>query len=106
MASRQSALVSTECEYAIIDLQTDAATTVVNGPAILYGVYVDTVLSAHACPILDGTTTVLSLVASLAVGTNLAWPNGIKFNTSLIVNSNDSATGQIVVFYRTLNPTI
>jgi hypothetical protein len=106
MASRQSTLVSTECEYAIIDLSTDAATTVVAGPAILYGIYVDAALSAHACPVLDGTATVFSLVASLAVGSNLSWPNGIKFNTSLIVNSNDAATGTIVVLYRTLNPTI
>lgn len=106
MASRQSALVSTECEYAIIDLSTDAATTLVSGPAILYGIYVDVVLSAHACPVLDGTTTVFSLIASLAAGSNLQFANGIKFNTSLIVNSNDAATGTIVVFYRTLNPTI
>jgi hypothetical protein len=107
MASRQSALVSTECEYSAgIDLSTDAAQTVFNGPCVLYGIYVDTVLSAHACPILDGSTTVFSLVASLAAGTNLHWPNGIRFNSTLAVNSNDSGTGTIVFLYRPLNPTI
>jgi hypothetical protein len=49
---------------------------------------------------------VLSLVASLAAGSNLHWPNGIRFNTSLIVNSNDSGTGAIVVLWRPVNPTI
>jgi hypothetical protein len=106
MASRQSRLVSTECEYASVDLSVDAANTVCSGPCVLYGIYVDVVLSAHACPIVDGSTTVFSLIASLAAGTNLHWPNGIRFNTSLVVNSNDSGTGTIVVIYRPINPTI
>jgi heme/copper-type cytochrome/quinol oxidase subunit 1 len=81
----------------------DNATTVYNGPCIVYGIFVNTVLSAHACPILDGTTTVLTLPASLAAGTNIPLP-GIRFNTSLIVDPNDAATGGIVIAYRPVNP--
>jgi hypothetical protein len=79
------------------------STTVYTGPCILYGVYVNTVLSAHALPIVDGTTTVVSVVASAAVGTNITFP-GIRFNTSLIVDPNDAATGSVTIAYRTVNP--
>jgi hypothetical protein len=69
----------------------------------LYGIYVNTVLSAHVCPIADGTTTVVSLVASAAAGTSILYP-GIRFNTSLIVDPDNSATGSITVAYRPVNP--
>lgn len=85
-------------KMAIVDLSTDAAQVISSVPAVLEGIYVDTGLSAHACPILDDTTTKFSLVASLAAGTMLKFPNPI-FN-KLTVNSNDAATGVIVVFYR------
>lgn len=89
------------CSYAIIDLATDAATVVCATPCVLVGVWVDVVMSAHACPIIDNATTVLNLAASTAAGTMIMFPN-VTFATNLSVNSNDSATGTIVVFYRTL----
>lgn len=88
--------------YTRVDLAADAGVTVSATPAILGKVYVDTVLSAHACPFLDGATTVFSLIASLAAGTNFSAMEGTRFETSLIVNSNDAATGLLVVQWRPL----
>src|SRR5690242_9946119 len=104
MASRQSMLVNSECEYAVVDVA-DNSTTVFTGPCVLMGVYVNTALSAHALPIADGSTTVVTIAASAAAGTNTTFP-GIRFNTSLIVDPNDSATGSVTVAYRPVNPTI
>lgn len=88
--------------YTRLDLSTDAAATINDGPTILGKVYVDTVMSAHACPFLDGATTVFSMVASLAAGTNFSAMEGTRFETSLIVNSNDAATGTLVIQWRPL----
>jgi len=102
MATREGRLVHEECEYTVVDLS-DNVTTVSSVPAILYGVYVNTVLSADACPIEDGTTAVITLVASLAAGSNLQFP-GVRFDTSLVVDPDDAATGNITVIWRKVNP--
>lgn len=81
----------------VIDVATDS-TTVFTGKCLLYGVYVNTALSAHALPFIDGSTTQITLPASLAAGQNLQFP-GVRFDTSLIVDPNDAATGNITVFY-------
>lgn len=93
-----SRLTHTECQYAVVDVSTNS-TTVYDGPALLFGVYVNTALSAHALPIVDGATTVVSIAASAAVGTNTTFP-GIRFEASLIVDPNDAATGSVTVAYR------
>jgi hypothetical protein len=82
----------------------DNSTTVYTGQVLVYGVYVNTVLSAHACPIQDGSTAKITLPASLTAGTNLTFP-GVRFNTSLVVDPNDAATGNITIFYRPVNMT-
>jgi hypothetical protein len=74
----------------------DNSTTVRDGAAILLGVYVNTVLSNHALPIKDGTATVLSIPAQAAAGTFYPFP-GIRFGTSLVVDPDDTATGNITV---------
>lgn len=96
--TRQADLIFQECEYAVVSVN-DNSTTVFNGPAILYGVYVNTALSAEAVPITDGATTVVSIPASSAAGVSILYP-GIRFGTSLIVNPNDASTGSITVAYR------
>ena len=101
MPTRFGQLVHEECEYAVVAVATDT-TTVFTGPCILYGVYVNTVLSAHVLPITDGSTTVVSIVASAAAGTSILYP-GIRFDTSLIVNPDDAATGSITVAFRRVN---
>jgi hypothetical protein len=92
--------VHTECIGVTVDTG-DNSTTVYNGPAILLGVYVNTVLSAHTVVIQDNATAKVTLPASLAAGTNLAFP-GVRCETSLVVNPDDSSTGNITVFYRPL----
>lgn len=91
-----------ECLYKVVDVG-DNSTTVFDGPALLFGVYVNTVLSAHALPIKDGSTTVVSLAASAAVGTNPSFP-GIRFETSIVVDPDDAATGSVTVAYLPINP--
>jgi len=92
--------VHNECQYAVVNLADDA-TTVYNGPAILYGIYCSVVASAHITAIKDDTVTVLNLIPSLAAGANLAFP-GVRFETSLIVDPDNVGTGTIVVFYKPL----
>lgn len=93
-----SRLAHTETFYAVVDVS-DNTTTVYDGPCLLFGVYVNTGLSAHVLPIKDNTTTVVSIAASAAAGTNTTFP-GIRFETSLIVDPNDSGTGSVTVAYR------
>jgi len=87
--------------YTVVNVADDS-TTVSAAPALLYGIHVNTVLSAAACPIVDGSTTVLSLAASAAVGTNLWFPDGIPFATSLIVDPDNSATGSVTLVWAPL----
>jgi hypothetical protein len=86
--------------YKVVDVG-DNTTTVYAGPAILHGVYVNTTLSAHAVPIEDNTTTVVTIPAGATAG-SIYHPFDIVFATSLIVNPNDSGTGSITVAYRPL----
>ena len=94
-----SRLTHSECQYAVVDTSTDS-TTVSSVPAIVFGVFVNTVLSAHTVILEDGSTAVITLPASLAAGTNIHFPNGIRFTTSLVVNPDNSSTGNITVLYK------
>ena len=100
--TKQAQLFHTQNDYLVVDIADDI-TTVYTGPCMLYGIYVNTVLSAHAVPIQDGTTAVITLISTLAAGTNLEFP-GIRFETSLVVDPNNAGTGNITVIYRPVNP--
>jgi len=89
-----------EHSYSVVDVSVDS-TTVSTGPAILLGVYVNTVLSAQALPIKDGSTTVITLPASAAAGAMYTFPS-IRFETSIVVDPDNAATGNVTVIYRTL----
>lgn len=92
----------TEWRYASVDLSNDV-TTITAVPCLVGGAIVTTALSAHACPIQDATTPVLTLPASSAVGTMISFdPNGVRFETSLVVDPDNAATGVISVFYKPL----
>lgn len=82
----------------VIDLSGDASTVVSAAPARIGGVYVNTVLSAHTVTIDDDVAPKFTLPASLAAGTFL--PLKGRFETSLLVNPNDSSTGSITVLWR------
>jgi hypothetical protein len=77
----------------------DDSTTVSSTPALLYGVFVNTALSAHACLIANASTTQITLAASLAAGTNYWWDRGVPFDTSLIVDPDNSGTGSITLVW-------
>lgn len=84
-------------EYTIVDVAADS-TTVTSKPAYLKAIIVNTALSAHALPIYDGTTVVYTLAASSAALTR-AELDGIRMKSSIIVDPNDSATGNITVIW-------
>ena len=85
--------------YTVVDLA-DNSTTIRTGKTILGNIWVNTQLSAHACPIKDGTVTLISLAASAAVNATLTAQAGTLCRTSLIVDPDDAATGSIVVQWR------
>ena len=95
--------VKDEWNYTSVDLSNNS-TTVSAVPAIIGKIWVNVVLSAHACPIKDNTTTVFSLPASAAAtisdATAYSFAEGTRFETSLIVDPDDAATGTIVVQWR------
>lgn len=99
--ARAAQAVHEECEYFTVNVA-DNTTTVYDGPALLYGICVNTILSAQVLPILDDTVTVASLAASAAVGTYVKYP-GIRIAKKLIVDPNDAATGSVTIFYRPYN---
>jgi len=86
---------------AVIDLSTDADTVVSAVPAILLGIFVDVVMSAHTVAIKDNTTTKITLPASTAAGTNMNC-YGAKFTTNITVSPNASSTGIITIFYKAI----
>jgi hypothetical protein len=92
--------VHTECQYTVVDLSVDAGVTI-TGPVAFYGYLVSVALSAHTVAILDGSTTLVTLAASTAVNTNVAFP-GVVCTTSLKVTPNASSTGTLILFYRVL----
>lgn len=86
-----------DVQYAVVDLSTDL-TTVYNGPCIVVGAQVQVALSAHACPIKDGGTTVFSIPASAAAAATYDYMNA-NFLTSLVVDPDNSGTGTIAIMY-------
>lgn len=87
-------------EYAVVDVA-DNSTVVYPGPALVRKAWVNTVLSAHACPIQDDTTLVRSFAASAAVNSELDFSD-VTFETNITVDPNDAATGSIVVVFKPL----
>lgn len=83
--------------YQVVDVA-DNSTTVYGDRCRVRKAWVNTVLSAHALPIKDGSTTVRSFAASAAVNAEIDL--GDCTVDSLVVDPNDSATGQIVVVYK------
>jgi hypothetical protein len=91
--------ITQQCNMTVVNM-TDNSTTVSAGPAILMGIYVNTILDANACLITDAAVTKLTLPASMAAGSQINCYGAI-FATSLIVDPADAAaSGQIVVFWR------
>lgn len=83
-------------------------TSIGSGPARLFGIYINTALSAHTLQIQDFNssaspnvaTTLATIPASAAAGTMYPFP-GLEFRNQLRVRtSNAAATGNITVAYK------
>lgn len=90
-----------EADYLAVDASGDS-TTVYTGPCIYYGATVTTALSAQVLLIQDGSNVIDAFAASSAAGTRSAPASGIRCATSLVVNPDDAATGNLTVYYRPL----
>ena len=101
MGVRAADAVFQEATYSAQDTSNNT-TTIYTGPCIYYGAIVTTALSAHVVLIQDGSNTLDSYPASSAAGVNHLFPVGIRCETSLIINPDDSSTGNMTVFYRPL----
>jgi len=84
----------------VIDLTTNI-TTVSSTPVNVKGVYINTALSAQVCDIKNGSTVILKIPASTVAGTviDFAGERGVLFDTNLIVDPDDAATGNLTIFY-------
>ena len=89
------------CTMTEVDLATDADVVVSASPCVLLGLYANVVFSAHAVNVIDNVTTNLILPASMAAGTKIDCHSAL-FATNLSINSNDAATGKLVVFWRAI----
>ena len=87
------------CTMTEVDLATDADVVVSATPCVLLGLYANVVFSAHDVNVIDNVTTKLIIPASTAAGTKIDC-HSAKFATNLSINSNDVATGKLVVFWR------
>lgn len=87
------------CNATLVDVSNNTL-TVFTGAGKVLGFNVETVLSAHNNIIADDSTALAVTTVSLAKGTTVLFPNGgIKFNTSLVVDADDSATGKIILYW-------
>ena len=93
--------VHPECLMSVQDTSNNGPTTIYDGPALLFGVYVNTVLSAHTVIFKDDTTAKITLPASLAAGSERDM-HGARFETSLVIDPDDASSGNLTVFYRPL----
>lgn len=89
-----------EWDYGVVDVA-DNSTTVYAKPALLKAIYINTVLSAHDLIIKDGTTTVYTIPGGACASNKYDFEN-TKFLTSLVIDPDDAATGNITCIYRPL----
>jgi hypothetical protein len=88
----------------VVDTATDSTTIATTNITVrLYGVYINTTLSAHTVVIEDGAGNALfTIPASAAAGTMYDF-KGVRMQ-GLIIDPNDSSTGNITVLYEKVAP--
>lgn len=84
--------------YAVVDTS-DNSTTVYSGKVLVRGVYVNTSLSAHTVILKNDSTAVFTIPSSTGAGTFIPFGD-VSFDTSLVVDPDDSSTGSITVIYK------
>jgi hypothetical protein len=89
-----------EFKYSVVSL-VDDSTAVSTKQSIIRGVFINTVLSAQALLIKDGTNTVFTIPASAAAGTFYNFGDAV-FTSGIVIDPDNSATGNITVIYKTV----
>ena len=87
-------------EKAVIDLSTNLQTAYPDH-AVVHGVFINTATSNHVCLIKDGTTVAYRIPANATAGNYYAM-HDVRFGTNIVVDPDDSATGEIVIEYQPL----
>lgn len=100
--SRAPDPVYSECDYLSIDVSTNS-TTVVTGPCVYYGAVVTTALSAHVVLVKDDTNIIDAFAASATIGTGHFLPVGVRCATSLVLDPDDSSTGNVTIYYKPIS---
>lgn len=88
--------------YASVDLS-DNSTTVYASPCRLWGVKVIADTSAHTVDIKDGSNTLMTIPASQSSLVTQDF-HGVRCETNLVVDPDDSATGTLLVIYEPIQP--
>jgi hypothetical protein len=96
---------SEECASSdAIDLSNNASTTVWPGPALLLGIWVEATIGTASITIDDNATSRLAVPVAIPIGVHRL--PGVIFETSLVVNPQDSSTGQIRLLYKPLDASV
>ena len=82
----------------LIDLDVNGIQNIYNGPCMLRGVFINTVMSAHSVAINDDTTLMYTLAADTKAGQWIEFGDTI-FSTSLKLTANNSSTGKVRVCF-------
>lgn len=90
---------NTAVNLTVVDVSDDDV-TVTDSPAIVYGYYINTVLSAKTVDIMDGTNVKVVIPASCDAGTNVVFGAPVSFETNVIVESIDPATGKVAILWK------
>ena len=89
--------MTTEWRAERVDL-TNNITTITAVPCLVKGVYINSTLSAHACEIKNGSSSLFTIPASAAAGTSYGF-GPARYEDSLVVDPDDSGTGNLTVVY-------
>jgi len=90
-----TAFTASEFRPEVVDLSTNS-TTVTAAPTILRGVHVKTVMSAHACSILNGSTAIGTIPANSPAGDWIPFGD-VLCGSGIVVDPDDAATGELLL---------
>lgn len=94
------AFVSDALSVTVVDLSSATPVEILGAAGSLFGLYVLTELSAHACPVTDNDVTILTIPSATPIGAYFQQPDGLAFATDIELVPNASATGVVAVVYR------
>lgn len=89
--TKYAKMVQTQCDHAVVAVA-DNSTTVFDGLCVLYGIYVNTALSAHALPIQDGTQTTRTNMCLQSEVFGTTWVTGSSSVNADVATAPDGTT--------------